>query len=209
MKIPLFLTTLFLAGYAVALPVDAATTEVMETQAGCDEVMVIFARGTDEPGGGNGGILVGDRFISALKDRLPGKVSADGVPYGASIGGYLSGGSTGGAATMARMLGSLAKRCPDADIVAGGYSQGGQVLHRAMKLISANTASHIKAVIIYGDPDKDQRMPHIDPSIVTTICAPTDPICRHIPIPLGSHLTYGLEHAKQGAKDVAATLGLS
>jgi cutinase len=86
-------------------------------------------------------------------------------------------------------------------------SQGGQVVHRAMAQLPAESASHIKAVIIYGDPDKGQAMKNISPSIVTTICASSDPICKHIPLPVGSHLTYGVKHAKEGAADVATTLG--
>jgi len=172
----------------------------------CKPIVVIFARGTWEPGGGSGGMLVGDEFISKLKRKFPGKVSSQGVAYGASIGGYLTGGSEGGAATMARMIEQTSKACSSAKIVAGGYSQGGQVVHRAMSKLAASAATHIKAVIIFGDPDKGQKMKNIDPSIVTTICAASDPICKHIPIPLGSHLTYGVKHASQGASDVASTL---
>lgn len=59
----------------------------------CGDVLVIFARGTNEPG--NVGGLVGPELFVALEDTLGSgyKLAAQGVDnYGATITGYLQGG---------------------------------------------------------------------------------------------------------------------
>jgi hypothetical protein len=44
---------------------------------------------------------------------------------------------------------------------------------------------------VFGDPDKGYPIPGIPNGSIFTNCESTDPICRGIPLPLGSHLTYG------------------
>lgn len=56
---------------------------------GCSDVSLIFARGTCDPG--NVGALVGPPFFEAMASALQGKsLSVQGVPYPASVEGYLS-----------------------------------------------------------------------------------------------------------------------
>ncbi len=65
----------------------------------CQPVTVIFARGTSEPG--NVGVLVGPPFFDALKSKIGGtKVVMQGVPYPASVEGFLKGGDPAGSQTM-------------------------------------------------------------------------------------------------------------
>jgi len=45
--------------------------------------------------------------------------------------------------------------------------------------------------VVFGDPNKGQRIPGVSNDKIYTNCAASDPICMGLPIPLGSHLTYG------------------
>lgn len=78
------------------------TTQNDLLQGHCGDVLVIFARGTAEPG--NIGSMVGPAFFDELKSTLAGKkVSFQGVSasdYSASIEEYFTGGSASGAKGM-------------------------------------------------------------------------------------------------------------
>lgn len=86
----------------------------------CRPITVIFARGTTEPG--NVGALTGPPFFNAL-DAVIGtqNVGIQGVPYPASIAGYLAGGDAGGSANLATLTQQAASQCPDTQIVLSGY----------------------------------------------------------------------------------------
>lgn len=92
-----------------------------------------------------------------------------------------------------------------------GYSQGGQVVHNAAKLMPSSAMSALSSIVIFGDPgkltegflvheeyqlancdQKDEGYPiqGADASKVLTICHAADNICAHgdwIHVP---HLTY-------------------
>ncbi|KAF7329222.1 Cutinase [Mycena kentingensis (nom. inval.)] len=154
---------------------------------GCADIMVIFARGTTESG--TIGSTVGPAFVkSMLKavDTFPAahgmNLSFKGVPYPASFPGYFEGGSPQGSATMAYMLKEVASKCPNSAIVSTGYSQGGQLVHNSAQILAheaPNVLLHIKAVVIFGDPDADQPMPdQIPPYTVKIFCHSRDAVCR-------------------------------
>lgn len=42
--------------------------------------------------------------------------------------------------------------CPSSKIVLSGYSQGGQLVHNAAKLLPAETMGAVSSVVIFGDP---------------------------------------------------------
>jgi predicted esterase len=42
--------------------------------------------------------------------------------------------------------------CPSSKIVMGGYSQGGQLVHKAATLLPASTMKAVSSVVIFGDP---------------------------------------------------------
>ena len=112
----------------------------------CKPVTVIFARGTIELG--NVGSITGPPFFNALDAVLgEGNVGVQGVDYPADILGYLEGGDTGGASTMAGLLNQAASQCPNTQIILSGYSQGAQVAHLAEDQISADVAAKIAAVV--------------------------------------------------------------
>lgn len=54
-------------------------------------------------------------------------------------------------------------QCPHTKVVLSGYSQGGQLVHNAAKLLPAKTADKIAAAVTFGDPGKHASSP--SPSI--------------------------------------------
>lgn len=112
----------------------------------CKAVTIIFARGTIELG--NVGLFAGPPFFNALDDLIgEDNVAVQGVDYPATIGGYLKGGDTGGAATLAALTKQAATQCPDTQIVLSGYSQGAQVVHLGAAQIDQATADRVAAVV--------------------------------------------------------------
>jgi len=108
-----------LALAALAAPA-AEVADVEARQILCPDIQVYFARGTTEIP--TLGTVVGPPFAAALNIAAIGKrVSFDGVPYPATVAGYLAGGDQGGGRTMADYVTSIAGRCPNTKIVISGY----------------------------------------------------------------------------------------
>ncbi|CAK5271877.1 unnamed protein product, partial [Mycena citricolor] len=120
--------------------------------ADCTDVIVIYARGTAEPG--PIGETVGPVFQNLLRPAL---VAAGNKTlafiglseYAATFLGYFAGGDASGSKEMAQKLAAAATLCPRAAIISAGYSQGGQLVHNSARLLSTATAEHIKAVVIF------------------------------------------------------------
>ncbi|MCJ1387857.1 hypothetical protein MMC18_000700 [Xylographa bjoerkii] len=186
------------------LPVDTSTvlTKTIEKRelygdtsnelANCAAVTLIFARGTLEPG--NIGLLAGPPFFDVLSAELGGgNLGVQGVPYGATILGYLEQGDPAGSATFAQLTEQAASQCPDTQIVLSGYSQGAQLVHNGVGMISAAVASRVKAVVLFGDPFDGQPFPNINEDIVKTFCFSTDLICYDTIFADPAHLSYSLD----------------
>lgn len=123
----------------------------------CATVTVVFARGTLELG--NVGSLAGPPLFNALAEIIGSQnLAVQGVDYAATIAGYLEGGDPEGAAALASLVNLAVSQCPSTQIVLSGYSQGAQVVHLGVKQISATAASHVSAVVFFGDPDDGQAL---------------------------------------------------
>ncbi|KAA8913658.1 cutinase [Sphaerosporella brunnea] len=192
MKFPSIPSLLLLSTAAVAMPTatvrDDSTTRNDIKNGLCAPVSVIFARGTIEAG--NVGSIAGPPFFNALTSAI-GNIAVQGVDYPADIIGYLAGGSDAGAQTMTEMVELALSNCPDTRIVMSGYSQGGQLTHKSAAEISAATAAKVFAVVIFGDPDRDQALANGLDAVRLTICHSGDLICDGDAIVLPQHLTYG------------------
>jgi len=163
----------------------------------CEGVYLVFARGTFEPGGTRDmGDMVGSQFDRALRQALGDRYDGIGVDYNNGVAGYLSGGDSAGAYKMAQMITSKVKSCPSTKIVAGGYSQGAQLVHKALGQLSGDIKRMVAAVVVFGDPNKGRAISGISSDKIYTNCASDDPICNGIPFPIGSHLLYGGESDK-------------
>lgn len=149
MKASFFLALLPLA---LASPVDiekrqyaGVTTENQLTDGTpCRAVTILFARGTTEPG--NVGELAGPPFFQALvTDIGASNVAVQGVDYSASIVGFLEGGDPTGSALMASLVGEAQSKCPNTKLVLSGYSQGGQLVHNAAKMLTASETAFVNS----------------------------------------------------------------
>lgn len=104
---------------------------------------VIFARGTTETG--NVGTVTGPPFFASLATAIGGadNLAVQGVDYSADIPGFLAGGDAKGSATMAGLVKQAMTQCPDTKVVMSGYSQGGQLVHNAAKMLDAEAAAKV------------------------------------------------------------------
>ncbi|KAH0612086.1 uncharacterized protein H6S33_010138 [Morchella sextelata] len=174
------------------------------TDGGCDDIIVIFARGTS--GEGNVGVAtsVGPIFFGNLSAAEPGRVIVQGVnDYPATVLGYLGGGSDEGAEYMAEMVTLASTQCPGSKVVLSGFSQGAQVTHKAGKLIPANLYSTVAAIVLFGDPDNGDAFPGTLNNNVKTFCHDGDYICDGLPIITDQHGNYAND-APAAAAYVAA-----
>ncbi|CUS14256.1 unnamed protein product [Tuber aestivum] len=186
------------ASEATATPVVVDRNELIDGH--CNDIIVIFARGTTEPG--NVGGSVGPSFFDALATLEPERVVVQGVDYPADILGYLQGGSDSGASNMAYLVGLAASQCPDSKIVLSGYSQGAQVTHKAAKEIPAPLHPKVAAIVLFGDPNNRLPFPGTLDDNVKTFCREGDFICLGLPILNEAHLQYG-DDALEAAAYVA------
>lgn len=59
------------------------------------------------------------------------------------------------------MIQDIMKKCPASKVIVSGYSQGGQIVHNAAKLLPAATMAKVSSVVIFGDPGNTAHS-HID-----------------------------------------------
>ncbi|RPB16617.1 cutinase [Morchella conica CCBAS932] len=164
----------------------------------CNDVIVIFARGSTEPG--NIGITLGPVFFDAIEKVEPGRIIAQGVnDYPASISEALAGGSKTGAKYMVSMVSLAASQCPESKVVLSGYSQGAQVTHLAAGYIPEDLYSKVAAIVLFGDPDDGDAFPGSLNDNVATFCKDGDRICEGFPIPSVVHFTYQNDVGKAAA----------
>lgn len=77
----------------------------------------------------------------------PDNVGIQTVDCPASIDGYLAGGNTGGAATLAVFTQQAATQCPKSPIILSGHNQGAQVVHLGVAQLPAAVASSVIGVV--------------------------------------------------------------
>lgn len=174
--------------------------------AACADITVIFARGTTEAG--NVGLLVGPPFFDALKAAMGGsaKLAVQGVDYPADVEGFLKGGDEGGSQKLADLVQQALQKCPSTKVVMSGYSQGGQLVHKAANILPTSAVAAVSSVVIFGDPDFGQAVQGASASKTLVVCHNGDNICEHGDLILVPHLTYGL-NANQAAAFVIANAG--
>ncbi|MGY4709605.1 cutinase family protein [Mycolicibacterium sp. CBM1] len=196
-----------LAG-SIGIPVAAADE-------GCPDVEVIFARGTFEPPGvGN----IGQAFTDELRaqPQLGGKsVDVYPVDYPASLNFSTA---VDGVIDASNRVRDMAVRCPNTQVVLGGYSQGAAVVGYVTSdkipdgytlppglsgPMAPEIAKHVAAVALFGKPSNgflnfvDRTAPPIDvgglyaPKTIDQ-CVPDDPVCSPVGGDNGAHGAYAL-----------------
>ncbi|MEU9804886.1 cutinase family protein [Mycobacterium sp. NPDC050853] len=182
--------------------------------AGCPDVDVSFARGTnDSPGLGD----VGKAFTDELTDRLPNKfVDIYAVNYPASFDWVRAG---DGANDMSFHVQEVARNCPNTQFVLGGFSQGAAVVDVLMGTngtgltfnnpLPTDLEQRVAAIVLIGNPRNWQvngmslelSIKDSQRSKVIDICNPGDGICDPNGGGLGPHMQYKSDGSADRAAD--------
>jgi cutinase len=100
------------------------------------------------------GTVIGPPLSRNLKSTLGSTaVAVQGIDYPAAISTNLlpGGADRNGIATMKSLLEQAASQCPNSKLVAGGYSQGAALTHRAIENLSDAVKGKIVGVVTFGD----------------------------------------------------------
>jgi cutinase len=73
--------------------------------------------------------------------------------------------------------------------------QGGQLVHNAADMLSAQDAAFVSSAVIFGDPDNGQAVGKVSAGNTKVVCHTGDLICAGQSIILAPHLTYGRDGA--------------
>jgi cutinase len=183
--------------------------------AACNDVQVVFARGTDEaPGIGR----VGQAFVNALRPKLGGRsMGVYAVNYPASYD-FLA--AADGANDASAFIQGVMNDCPNTRLVLGGYSQGAAVIDIIAAVpfpaigfnnpLPPNAPDHIAAIAVFGNPTAKVGLPLTTSPIYggrsIDLCNAGDPICTSGE-DVAAHRAYGGDgSANQAASFVAGLL---
>lgn len=121
----------------ISLPsVGTSHMRIEKRQGGCKPNIMLFARGTTEPG------TMGSTVGPSLSRALGAKWKSEGIRYTADIAGDNCIGFPGGVKCVAQ-LAKLAASCPESKFFLSGYSQGAMVA----RICAAFSKDDVKAKI--------------------------------------------------------------
>ncbi len=212
-----------LPAIAAALVASAAFATPLATPVGtpvaqavaCNDIQVVFARGTKEaPGIGR----VGEAFVSDLRKLVGGRsLGVYAVNYPASYD-FLA--AADGANDASTYIQNVVNSCPNTKLVLGGYSQGAAIIDVLAAVpfpvigfknpLPPTVSDRIAALAVFGNPSTKIGIPLTSSPVYGTraidLCNPGDPICSpgdDVP----AHRSYGPDGtAGQAAAFVANLL---
>ncbi|MFC9434544.1 cutinase family protein [Nocardia sp. NPDC057030] len=209
-----------LAGLAVVTGASAigAGTAVA---AGCADIHVVSARGTNEPGGAWSkeklGTVVGNPVYSAIADALTAKTDAYRVAYPADLNQPAS--VQAGNRDLVAHVVAQAAACPEQRFVLLGYSQGANVVDNSIGISSAGAkvggpivatlpaqlTPRIAAVLLFGNPIRGvgRSVTGVYAERTYDVCNHNDPVCDPNGSDWNVHLNYA-RHASAAAQFVAS-----
>ena len=181
---------------------------------GCNDIEVVFARGTSElPGIGR----VGESFVDDLRARVGNRsVGAYAVNYPASYD-FLT--AADGANDASAFIQNIVNSCPDTKLVLGGDSQGAAVIDIITSVpfpaigftnpLPPEMADRIAAVAVFGNPTAKVGLPLTSSPVYGTraidLCNTGDPVCsagNDVP----AHRSYGPDGLTNPAAAFVASL---
>ncbi|KAF2669718.1 cutinase-domain-containing protein [Microthyrium microscopicum] len=171
----------------------------------CGKVTFIFARASKEPA--NMGGSVGPIICNGLKKAYgQAAVNCQGVG-GAYTAGILDNISAKGtSATAVReatsMFTKAVEKCPNSQIVFGGFSQGTAVMHGTVGALPANIKAKIVGGALFGDTRNTQdksQVPNFPKEKVHVYCDKSDGVCWGTLNVTNGHFVYATDgSAEQG-----------
>ncbi|KAF9739846.1 cutinase precursor [Paraphaeosphaeria minitans] len=205
---------LTLASIAAAIPVDLVTRQLDRTgtterefslSLRCAKVVFVWARGSTELG--NMGTVIGPPLGNELRKEYGQDLQIEGINYAALLStNYLPGGTDLVAELEMRgILNDINRRCPQAVIVSGGYSQGAAVNHRAIEDLNSAVSNQIAGVVMFGDTQNRAdggRIPNFPTNKIKIFCGGLirDTVCdgNLAGAVLSPHLSYGSDAGEAG-----------
>ena len=181
----------------------------------CNDIEVVFARGTNEdPGIGR----VGQSFVNDLRTLVGGRsLGVYAVNYPASYD-FLA--AANGANDASAHIQNVVNSCPNTRLVLGGYSQGAAIIDVLAAVpfpvigftnpLPPNVPERVAALAVFGNPSTRVGIPLTSSPVYGArsidLCNPGDPICSpgdDVP----AHRSYGPDGtARQAAIFVANLL---
>lgn len=181
----------------------------------CNDVEVVFARGTNEPPGIG---RVGQAFVDNLGNRIGNRtMGVYAVNYPASYD-FLA--AADGANDASAHIQNVVNSCPNTRLVLGGYSQGAAIIDIITSVpfpavgftnpLPPAVADRVAAAAVFGNPSAKIGMPLTASPLYGTkaidLCNAGDPICsdgNSVP----AHRNYGPDGSiNQAAAFVAGLL---
>ena len=175
----------------------------------CNDIEVVFARGTSElPGIGR----VGEAFVGDLAARAGNRsVGVYGVNYPASYD-FLT--AADGANDASAHIQNVVNNCPGTRLVLGGYSQGAAVMDIITSVpfpaigftnpLPPNVPDRVAAVAVFGNPTAKIGLPLTSSPIYGTraidLCNAGDPVCSN-----GNNVPAHRNYGSDGLTSQAAT----
>lgn len=202
------------AAGAVAVATAVVAVPVADAAA-CNDVEVVFARGTtEEPGIGR----VGQAFVDDLRGRVRNRtIGVYPVNYPASLD-FLA--AADGANDASAFIQRVAVRCPATRLVLGGYSQGAAIIDVLASVpfpiigftnpLPMDVTNKVAALAVFGNPAGKIGLPLTSSpfygSKAIDLCNVGDPVCssgNDVP----AHRSYGPDgQTARAAAFVAARL---
>ncbi len=203
------------ASAAIATPLTLSSALPRANAVACNDIEVVFARGTKEdPGIGR----VGQAFVNDLRNLVGGRsLGVYAVNYPASYD-FLA--AADGANDASAHIQNVANSCPNTKLVLGGYSQGAAIIDVLAAVpfpvigftnpLPPYVSDRIAALAVFGNPSTRIGIPLTSSPVYGTrsidLCNPGDPICSpgdDVP----AHRSYGPDGtARQAATFVANLL---
>ncbi|WP_163701627.1 cutinase family protein [Mycolicibacterium sarraceniae] len=183
--------------------------------AACNDIQVVFARGTDEPPGIG---RVGQAFVNALRPKIGNRsLGVYAVDYPASYD-FLA--AADGANDASAFIQGVVNDCPNTRLVLGGYSQGAAVIDIIAAVpfpaigfnnpMPPNVPDHVAAIAVFGNPTAKVGLPLTTSTVYggrsIDLCNVGDPVCTSGD-DVAAHRAYGSDgSANQAASFVAGLL---
>jgi cutinase len=172
----------------------------------CADVETVFARGTGEPPGVG---FVGQAFVDSLRAQVPGRsIGVYPVNYPATDDYRNS--ALAGANDATAHVADIIANCPNTKVVLGGYSQGASVINFSTESMPPQTAKHVAAVALFGNPSSAYAsslmggpLPTLGPVYrpkAIELCVPDDIICNE-----SGNMAAHISYVPSGTPDQAAT----
>jgi cutinase len=179
--LPALATVVLVAMTALITPATLPTA-----QADCNDIQVVFARGTDEPPGIG---RIGQAFVNSLHGKIGNRsMGVYAVNYPASYD-FLA--AADGANDASAFIQNVVNTCPDTRLVLGGYSQGAAIIDIITSIpfpavgfnnpLPPNVPDHVAALAVFGNPTTKVGLPLTTSPVyggrAIDLCNAGDPIC--------------------------------